>query len=213
MTGYRTTKDAVKADPAKFKLDAAPTAAKKPGFLGVSLGSTATGAAVVDDVEPDSPAEKCGLAKGDLVRSIAGQPARHRRRLPRLLRGPCRMPATPLTLIVVERKRQAEKTLSAVAQIDPASTLDSTATRVPTIGVDRRRPERKKERACRSCPRHGKAAPLRKARIKDGEVVLERRDSAGQPGENRLLTVISAFEKAGRNRPVTLSLAEIKTWK
>lgn len=183
LTGYRTTKDAVKADPAKFKLDASPTAAKKPGFLGVSLGSTPTGVAVVDEVEPDSPAEKCGLAKGDLVRSIAGQPARTAASVRELLRGRY---AGDTLAIVVERNG-SEKALSAV--LKPISKpFDSTAPRA-TIGVVAGEPN---EKGGVDLARVTEGGAASKAGIKGGDVLLSVEN---QPvtGQNRLASVMSAF--------------------
>jgi M6 family metalloprotease-like protein len=183
LTGYRTTKDALKADPTKFKLDATPTTAKKPGFLGVSLGSTATGVAVVDDVEPDSPAEACGLTKGDLIRSIAGQPARTAAAVRELLRG--RYAGDSLA-VVIERNG-SEKTLTAV--LKPISKPFDAAAPRATIGVIAGEPNEKGGVDLARVTTGGAAA---KAGIKNGDVLLSIEN---QPvtGQNRLAAVMSAY--------------------
>ncbi|MFO0797179.1 MAG: M6 family metalloprotease domain-containing protein [Gemmataceae bacterium] len=70
LTGYRTLADAVKADPKLFAatVPAAPTAA---GYLGLLVVGK-DGQAVVEAVEPDSPAEAAGLKEGDVVAAIDG---------------------------------------------------------------------------------------------------------------------------------------------
>ncbi|MEO2090404.1 MAG: PDZ domain-containing protein, partial [Gemmataceae bacterium] len=70
LTGYKTVKDAIKADPSKFKAvdPAAPVKATVPGFLGVEVA--AAGKPAVVEVAPDSPAEKAGLKAGDVITKV-----------------------------------------------------------------------------------------------------------------------------------------------
>jgi M6 family metalloprotease-like protein len=183
LSGYRTTKNAIKADPAKFKLDAGPASARKPGFLGVSFGSTATGVAMVDEIEPDSPAEKCGLQVGDLVRSIAGQPARTTAAVRELLRG--RYAGDSLALVV--ERGGAEKTLSAI--LKPISKPFDAAAPRAVIGVTAGDPN---EKGGVDLARVSEGSAASKAGIKGGDVLLSIED---QPvtGQNRLNAVMSAY--------------------
>ena len=67
LTGYRNVPDAIKADPKSLKMNAAPAI---PGFLGIEIGTDATGRARIEDVQSESPAEKAGLKTGDTILAI-----------------------------------------------------------------------------------------------------------------------------------------------
>jgi M6 family metalloprotease-like protein len=72
LTGYRTVKDAVTRaiTPPRSGL------AGQTGYLGVSLVKDGQGKLVVDQVQPDSPASKAGLSKGDVVAKLNGEAVR-----------------------------------------------------------------------------------------------------------------------------------------
>ncbi len=71
LTGYRTVKTAVRADPKAFKSAAAggPVVA---GFVGLVVGADANGRPVVEEVADGSPAEHAGLRPGDRIEAVNG---------------------------------------------------------------------------------------------------------------------------------------------
>lgn len=69
LTGYATTKAAVKADPKSF----ANTGEKALlGYLGVAIAEK-SGKVIIDDVEASSAAEEAGLKSGDIFQKIGGE--------------------------------------------------------------------------------------------------------------------------------------------
>ena len=60
---YRTPETAITA---KVQPAAAPATAGPAPYLGVHLQADATGRLVIDDVRPDSPAEKAGFQWADV---------------------------------------------------------------------------------------------------------------------------------------------------
>jgi M6 family metalloprotease-like protein len=69
LTGYRTAKDAVAADPKAFKFTDTTTA---PGYLGIEVTTDESGRPVIDDIQTDSPADEAGLKAGDVLISFDG---------------------------------------------------------------------------------------------------------------------------------------------
>lgn len=70
LSEYRTVDTAIKTTVGK--VESAPTSAQ-PGYLGVHLQVGEKGELVVRDLEPDSPAAKAGLAKGDVLETLDGK--------------------------------------------------------------------------------------------------------------------------------------------
>jgi M6 family metalloprotease-like protein len=71
LTGYRTAKTARRADPKTFRVANSSATA---GFVGVEIGAGKNGRPVIEEIAPDSPAEKAGLRAGDVVTAIGGVP-------------------------------------------------------------------------------------------------------------------------------------------
>ncbi len=69
LTGYRTVKDAA------TRAIVPPRAglAGRTGYLGVSLLKDGQGRLVVEEVQPDSPAAKVGVEKGDVLAEVDGE--------------------------------------------------------------------------------------------------------------------------------------------
>ena len=69
LTGYHTTSQAIRANPKEFMSGAILSTA---GYVGVVVGDK-EGKAIVEAVEPESPADLAGFHSGDIVRTIAGR--------------------------------------------------------------------------------------------------------------------------------------------
>src|SRR5687767_7545048 len=70
--GYRTVETAIKA---RFTagLTARPELA---GYLGLSVRRDEKGQVIVEEIQPDSPAAKAGIQKGDLLTQVEEHPIR-----------------------------------------------------------------------------------------------------------------------------------------
>ena len=66
--GYRTVEKAITA-----KINASSASREHTGYLGVTVVRNDKGLPVVDDVQPDSPAAKAGLKKGDVFTQVGEQ--------------------------------------------------------------------------------------------------------------------------------------------
>jgi M6 family metalloprotease-like protein len=69
LSGYRTVKDAA----TRAIVPPRPGMVGQTGYLGVSTARDAQGRLVVDEVQPDSPAAKAGVTKGDIVAKVNGE--------------------------------------------------------------------------------------------------------------------------------------------
>jgi M6 family metalloprotease-like protein len=69
LSGYKTVAEAATRaiNPAR------PGQAGRTGYLGVSLARDGQGKLAVEEVQPDSPASKAGLARGDVVTKLDGE--------------------------------------------------------------------------------------------------------------------------------------------
>jgi M6 family metalloprotease-like protein len=70
LTGYRTAKDAIRANPKEFNSDPA-AAAPAAGYLGLIVGDSG-GKPVVEAIEPGSPADLAGIREGDQIAAVDG---------------------------------------------------------------------------------------------------------------------------------------------
>lgn len=124
--GYKTVKEAIKADPTTFRVSGDDLSAKPtvPGYLGVEVA--ATGKATVLAVAPDSPAEKAGLKAGDLITKVGPEPVESGPEARNQLRG---LAADLTATLVVERDG---KPVSIAVTPKPTSKPLSTASGGPT---------------------------------------------------------------------------------
>src|SRR5262245_4692496 len=67
---FRTVDTAISA---KVQPAAAPTPTTVPGHLGVHVAANSKGQLVVEDLQPESPAEKAGLKIDDLITHLEGK--------------------------------------------------------------------------------------------------------------------------------------------
>jgi M6 family metalloprotease-like protein len=112
LSGYKTVNDAA----TRAITPPRSGQAGRTGYLGVSLVKDAQGKLVVDEIQPDSPAIKAGVARGDVVARLDGEtlksPESFRDALQ--LRGPGE--SVTLSLIRGDQKIEAKATLSATSR-------------------------------------------------------------------------------------------------
>jgi M6 family metalloprotease-like protein len=123
LPGYKAVKDAIKADPTKFKaaLVSAPTRPTSPGYLGVELA--AAGKPTVEDVVPDSPAAKAGLKAGDVFTKIGDDPVATAAAAKERLRG--LLADEKVTLAVERGGKPVELTATPKATSKPIAPADA----------------------------------------------------------------------------------------
>jgi serine protease Do len=108
--------------------------------LAKAMGLDRPHGALVEEVEPGSPAATAGLASGDVILSVDGTPVAHSEELPRLVA--LHHPGTQVKLGVLhERKeRDVSVTLAAIqdkgsADSSPAPSTDESSTGASDLGV------------------------------------------------------------------------------
>jgi M6 family metalloprotease-like protein len=117
LSGYKTVGEA------STKAITPPRAgqAGRTGYLGVSLMKDAQGKLVVEEIQPDSPASKAGVEKGDVVSQLDGEAIRSSDgfRDTLQLKGPGE--AVKLTLIRGEKSVEIMATLGSTSRPRPAN--------------------------------------------------------------------------------------------
>ncbi len=112
LSGYRTVKDA------KTREIVPPRAglAGQTGYLGVSLVRDDQGRLVVEEVQPESPALKAGIEKGDVLTQVDGEPVKTTEKFRETLQ--MRGPGEKVKLALVRRGQavEASATLSATSR-------------------------------------------------------------------------------------------------
>ena len=104
LIGYKTIKDAIKADPKTFR--AMPTTTVSvPPFVGVELGTNKAGKPMVEDVLVDSPAAEAGLKKGDIITKIGDAVVNSQLEAREKLRGAIVGEKLPITIQRAEKEQ------------------------------------------------------------------------------------------------------------
>lgn len=114
LTGYKTTATATRADKREFNLNPVAGTAT-PGYLGVVVADK-DGRAVVEAVEPDSPAEAAGLKEGDVVRTVGGEAAKSAAAVREVIRGKSANEKLALSVSRGNRTIDVTATLRAVSK-------------------------------------------------------------------------------------------------
>ena len=125
LTGYRTAKDAIRADKAKFK-EAATAVAPVAGFIGIEIDQDKQGRVIIDDIAPNSPAEKIGLKAGDVLLKVGEDGVLSAARVKEQFRGLASGTAVPF---VVEREgKTVELSVTPIPASKPLKLDDGTST-------------------------------------------------------------------------------------
>jgi M6 family metalloprotease-like protein len=129
LTGYKTTKNAVRANPKEFNTAATPSGTA--GYLGVVIGEKG-GRPIIEAVEPDSPAEQAGLKEGDVIRKIGGGEVTTATGLKDVLRG---LRAKDKLVLGVDRGGEAVEVTAVARAASSPLTGTATATGRVVMGV------------------------------------------------------------------------------
>ena len=103
LNGYRTVKDAE----TRAIVPTRAGLAGQTGYLGVSTTRDDKGRLVVEEVQPDSPAAKAGVEKGDVVARVDGETIRSPERFRESMQA--RGPGEPMKLALVRRGEAIER--------------------------------------------------------------------------------------------------------
>jgi serine protease Do len=98
--------------------------------LAKALGMDRPHGALVEDVEPGSPAASAGLAQGDVILSVDGTPVAHSEELPRLVA--LHHPGTQVKLGILHDRKTRDVSVTLVAIQDRAASGDGAVTGSPT---------------------------------------------------------------------------------
>jgi M6 family metalloprotease-like protein len=185
LPGYKTVKEATPADPKTFAA-VATVKLVTPGFVGIELA--AAGKPTIDDVAPESPAEKAGLKTGDVLTKIGSDAVSAAGAARDKLRGLAA--DTKVTLTVERDGKPVEVSVNPKPTSKPLSS--STPTGRALLGV-RVGDEVKGGGVAIESVTSGGAAD--KAGVKSKDTLLQIDDLKIEP--NRSLTEILAAKKPG----------------
>src|SRR4051794_16964652 len=114
---YRTPETVI---PAKAQPAAVPATTGPAPYLGVHVQADATGRLAVDDVQPDSPAEKAGVKAGDLLKTVDGREVSSADAFKAALRARAPGSTIKLSLTRAAKPVEATATLTAISKPMPA---------------------------------------------------------------------------------------------
>jgi M6 family metalloprotease-like protein len=121
LSEFKTVDSAIKA---KLVLPIATPTATQPGYLGVHAEKNASGALVIVQVEPDSPAAKGGLQAGDQLREFGGKSVKDTDTLRDLLHATSPGQKQQVAVVRKDKPLTLEVTLAPISSpltLDPAS--------------------------------------------------------------------------------------------
>ena len=132
LTGYRTAKDATLADRAKFK-EVVTAAIPVPGFIGIEIGQDDKGRVIIEEIAPNSPAERLGLKAGDALLKVGEDGVLSAARLKEQFRGLSAGQAIPFT--VERRGKTIELSVTTVEASKPLKIEEAASVRRAVLGV------------------------------------------------------------------------------
>ena len=192
---YRTPETAIAA-----KIQSATPAATGPApYLGVHVQADATGRLVVDDVQPDSPAEKAGVKSGDRLAKVDGKEVASADAFKEALRAKAPGGEIKLALTRAGKAVDVSATLTALSRPRPAA-------RVPQPSALGVQVVPAKDGAGVTIEQVVPGSLADKAKLKVGETILKI-DGTDLTGPDKLREVI-ATKNPDDTLALTLLLAE-----
>ncbi|HEV3144398.1 MAG TPA: PDZ domain-containing protein, partial [Gemmataceae bacterium] len=158
LSEFRTVATAIQIKIAK----SVPKAAAQPGYLGVQLDSAEKGKFVIGFVEPESPAEKANLQKGDIIQRVDGHSPFDSIQFRELLQA--KAPGETVKLAILRGGKAAEVMATMAATSRPMPLMNSRA----DLGI-RASEEEDGLRVDRVFP----SSPAQTAGLKTGDLILK----------------------------------------
>jgi len=167
LTGYRTTKDAIRADKAKFK-EVTTNSPVVAGYIGIEIDQDKQGRVIIDDIAPNSPAEKIGLRIGDVLLKVGEDGVLSVARVKEQFRGLAS--GTAVTFVVEREGKTVEMSVLPIPASNPLKIDDgSSTTPRPILGVQSEPAKGDAGGAIITSVTEGSAAA--KAGVKKGDVI------------------------------------------
>jgi len=154
--------------------------------LGLQVGQTTKEGVLVEGAFKDSPAEKAGLKKGDLIVEVAGKPVKNSDAFSTVMAD--QQPGKEIDLVIIrEEKRQTIK-------VTPAAPMT-----LPRLGL---RPTTDEEKGAVLVDSVSEGGPADKAGLKKGDLIVEL---AGKPVKSvETYMAVMATQKPGDELEVTI---------